>query len=47
VNDQPGHDFRYAIDPAKIEIELGWRHEENFEDGLKKTIKWYLEKRSW
>lgn len=44
VTDRPGHDFRYAIDPTKIERELHWSTEESFEDGLKKTIKWYLEK---
>ena len=44
VNDRPGHDFRYAIDPTKIETELGWVAEENFEDGLEKTIRWYLNK---
>ena len=47
VTDRPGHDQRYAIDPAKIEHELGWRAEENFETGLRKTIIWYLENESW
>tara|TARA_R100000306_G_scaffold1446_2_gene4030 strand:- start:15519 stop:16535 length:1017 start_codon:yes stop_codon:yes gene_type:complete len=42
VTDRPGHDFRYAIDASKIESELGWKAEENFESGIKKTIKWYL-----
>jgi len=42
IADRPGHDFRYAIDPTKIEKELGWRTEEKFDDGLKKTIRWYL-----
>jgi dTDP-glucose 4,6-dehydratase len=42
VNDRPGHDFRYAIDASKIESELGWKAEENFETGIKKTIAWYL-----
>ena len=45
VNDRPGHDFRYAIDASKIERELGWRAEENFETGIRKTIEWYLENR--
>lgn len=44
VTDRPGHDFRYAIDASKIENELGWKAEENFESGIEKTIKWYLEK---
>ncbi|WP_282198827.1 dTDP-glucose 4,6-dehydratase [Collibacillus ludicampi] len=42
VTDRPGHDWRYAIDPAKIERELGWRAEVTFEDGLRKTVEWYL-----
>lgn len=42
VTDRPGHDFRYAIDASKIENELGWKAEENFESGIKKTIEWYL-----
>lgn len=44
VKDRPGHDQRYAIDATKIEQELGWEAEENFESGIEKTIKWYLEK---
>ncbi|WP_108802654.1 dTDP-glucose 4,6-dehydratase [Aquimarina sp. Aq107] len=44
VKDRPGHDFRYAIDASKIENELGWCAEENFESGIEKTIHWYLEK---
>ncbi|MEW7279403.1 dTDP-glucose 4,6-dehydratase [Aquimarina sp. 2201CG1-2-11] len=44
VTDRPGHDFRYAIDASKIENELGWNAEENFESGIKKTIEWYLKK---
>lgn len=47
VKDRPGHDLRYAIDASKIEKELGWKPQENFETGLKKTIKWYLENESW
>jgi len=44
VSDRPGHDFRYAIDATKIENELGWKADENFESGIKKTIDWYLNK---
>ncbi|ARV15529.1 dTDP-glucose 4,6-dehydratase [Polaribacter sp. SA4-12] len=44
VKDRPGHDFRYAIDASKIENELSWRADENFETGIKKTIEWYLKK---
>ena len=44
VKDRPGHDFRYAIDASKIENELGWKAEENFETGIQKTIEWYLNK---
>ncbi len=44
VTDRPGHDFRYAIDASRIENELGWQAEENFETGIKKTIEWYLTK---
>ncbi|MFT4673337.1 MAG: dTDP-glucose 4,6-dehydratase [Saprospiraceae bacterium] len=43
VTDRPGHDFRYAIDATKIENELDWKADENFESGIKKTIVWYLE----
>jgi dTDP-glucose 4,6-dehydratase len=44
VADRPGHDLRYAIDATKIETELGWKADENFETGIVKTIEWYLEK---
>lgn len=44
VKDRPGHDLRYAIDATKIETELGWKADENFETGIKKTIEWYLNK---
>jgi len=44
VTDRPGHDRRYAIDATKIEEQLGWKAQENFESGIMKTIKWYLEK---
>lgn len=47
VTDRPGHDMRYAIDPEKIHNELGWLPETKFEDGIKKTVKWYLDNRSW
>lgn len=44
VKDRPGHDMRYAIDATKIEVELGWKADENFETGIEKTIEWYLKK---
>lgn len=47
VEDRPGHDSRYAIDSAKIRRELGWRPRENFADGLKKTVAWYLQNPDW
>ena len=47
VEDRPGHDFRYAIDASKIQIELGWEPRETFETGLRKTVLWYLENRDW
>ena len=47
VTDRKGHDMRYAIDPTKIHNELGWLPETKFADGIKKTIKWYLENREW
>ncbi len=47
VKDRPGHDRRYAIDSRKIESELGWRPRENFETGLTKTIRWYLDNTVW
>ena len=47
VNDRPGHDERYAIDPNRIYQELGWRPSVSLEDGLKKTVKWYLENKDW
>lgn len=47
VTDRKGHDMRYAIDPTKIHNELGWLPETKFEDGIVKTIKWYLEHRDW
>jgi len=47
VSDRPGHDRRYAIDPTKLERELGWRPEEDFESGLTKTIDWFLAREDW
>jgi dTDP-glucose 4,6-dehydratase len=47
VKDRPGHDRRYAIDPTKVETELGWRPLESWESGLEKTIRWYAENAEW
>ena len=47
VTDRPGHDLRYAIDPARIGSELGWQPRETFESGLRKTVQWYLANRAW
>lgn len=47
VTDRPGHDLRYAIDASKIERELGWRPQETFESGLRKTVLWYLDNQAW
>ncbi|MCA1815858.1 MAG: dTDP-glucose 4,6-dehydratase [Acidobacteria bacterium] len=47
VKDRPGHDRRYAIDPAKVERELGWRPRETWESGLRKTIRWYADHADW
>lgn len=47
VKDRPGHDLRYAIDASKIERELGWKPEETFETGLRKTVEWYLSNKIW
>lgn len=47
VTDRPGHDHRYAIDATKLETELGWSAVENFDTGLKKSIKWYIENEDW
>lgn len=47
VTDRPGHDMRYAIDPAKIHRELGWLPRTKFQDGIKQTVQWYLENRFW
>jgi len=47
VKDRPGHDLRYAMDPTKIETELGWKPEFNFDSGIKETIKWNLDNQKW
>ena len=47
VKDRPGHDRRYAIDPTKIHRELGWLLQTKFEDGIAKTIDWYLANQDW
>ena len=47
VTDRPGHDRRYAIDPTKIETELGWKPEYTFDTGIVKTIEWYLNNKEW
>lgn len=47
VTDRPGHDMRYAIDPTKIETELGWEPKYNFDSGIQQTIQWYLDNQEW
>jgi dTDP-glucose 4,6-dehydratase len=47
VKDRPGHDWRYAIDPTKMQTELGWKPRYDFETGLRKTIEWYVNNRAW
>lgn len=47
VTDRPGHDHRYAIDATKTENEIGWRAQENFESGIAKTVRWYLDNEAW
>jgi len=47
VEDRPGHDLRYAIDASKIEKQLGWKPEETFESGIRKTVEWYLSNKDW
>ena len=47
VTDRPGHDLRYAIDPTRIRTELGWRPSVTLEEGLEKTVRWYLENEDW
>jgi dTDP-glucose 4,6-dehydratase len=47
VKDRAGHDLRYAIDSSKLQLELGWKPSLKFEDGLEKTVDWYLENEDW
>jgi len=47
VKDRPGHDGRYAIDASKIHRELGWKPAETFKNGIRKTVKWYLDNMGW
>lgn len=47
VKDRPGHDFRYSMDTTKIERELGWKAKTGFEEGLRKTVQWYIENIAW
>jgi len=47
VTDRPGHDHRYAIDATKTETEIGWKAQENFDSGIEKTVRWYLDNRGW
>ena len=47
VSDRPGHDKRYAIDATKLKNELGWKPSLQFDEGLSKTIRWYLENEEW
>ena len=47
VTDRPGHDGRYAIDATRLEQDLGWRAEETFDTGLRKTVRWFLDNRAW
>lgn len=47
VTDRPGHDRRYAIEASKIAKELGWKPQETFESGMRKTVQWYLDHRDW
>ena len=47
VKDRPGHDRRYTINSSKIQNNLGWKVEESFESGLRKTVQWYLENKTW
>ena len=47
VTDRKGHDLRYAIDPTKIKNDLGWEPDTKFENGLKKTIQWYIDNEKW
>ena len=47
VTDRPGHDLRYAINPARMREELGWRPSVTLDEGLEKTVQWYLDNETW
>ena len=47
MKDRPGHDRRYAIDAAKIQSELGWTPAHKFEQGIRETVRWYLDNQAW
>lgn len=47
VEDRPGHDFRYGLDSSKIQDELGWRPRRSFDEGLRETVKWYIDNEAW
>lgn len=47
VTDRPGHDMRYAIDSRKLQRELGWEPSLQFEEGIEKTVRWYLDNQAW
>ncbi len=47
VTDRAGYDYRYAMDPTKIQLELGWQPIENFDSGIRKTVQWYLDNQEW
>ena len=47
VEDRPGHDMRYAVDGSRAEQELGWRPAHGFEEGLRTTVRWYIDNRWW
>ena len=47
VKDRPGHDFRYSLDPTKAKTELGWEAKSSFDEGIKKTVEWYVEHLRW
>ena len=47
VEDRPGHDWRYAIDASKIKSDLGWAPQVDFEEGLRRTVDWYVKHRDW
>ena len=47
MEDRPGHDFRYSMESKKIRNNLKWSHEVDFKEGIKKTVKWYLDNKEW